>query len=134
MPYPTTFEYFFDGYIVPKARPRVPRGGKAYLPPKYAAWKSNAVCELKTAWAVKCQPELAMPATKIGHLEIALQGKLRGDFDNIIGSLCDALVQAGVIYDDSLKHISKGSWDYDPKLQTGAIIVMTGLDFYFEGV
>jgi Holliday junction resolvase RusA-like endonuclease len=59
---------------------------------------------------------------------ILLQGKhsRRGDADNIAGAILDALVQAGVLKDDSLIHV-KGlavALEWSKKLEPESTVVL----------
>ena len=87
------------GAIVPKARPRS-TGKHHYLPAPYRAWKSQAIAQLQRQSA---------PARMTGvRLDVLLKGKhsRRGDADNIIGSIMDALVQAQILANDNLATVS----------------------------
>lgn len=87
------------GAIVPKARPRS-TGKHHYLPTVYRDWKAQAIAQLQ------CQ---SGPAKMSGvHLDVLLKGKhsRRGDADNIIGSIMDALVQAQILANDNLATVS----------------------------
>jgi Holliday junction resolvase RusA-like endonuclease len=94
------FYYILYGEIVPKARPRSGANGRHYLPQNYRDWKDNAVRELK---AQHTGTAIANPVC----VDIVLMGKhsRRGDGDNIAGSIWDAMVQAGILPDDNLKHV-----------------------------
>ena len=84
-------QFRLDGKVVPKARPRN-GNGHSYLPANYRSWKDNAIFDLRLQW--KNEP-LAIAA-----VSVVVYGSPRGDLDNIVGSVLDALVQAGVLVDD----------------------------------
>lgn len=99
----TSSFFTLAGCIVPKARARVTRNG-TYHPHRYRDWKSATIFTFR-AQAV----ELGL-TTPLSGVEITIQllGKhpRRGDLDNIAGSILDALVQSGVLKDDSLSVVS----------------------------
>ena len=86
------------GGIVPKARPRVTANG-TFMPRAYSQWKRSAITDflLQTN-------ERNLSGVSIN---VKLTGKhsRRGDADNVIGSILDALKQAQIIQDDNLTHI-----------------------------
>lgn len=92
-----------DGNVVPKARPRVTRKG-TFMPHRYRDWKTAAIFDFR-AQAVELG--LTTPLSGVA-ISIQLVGKhpRRGDLDNIAGSVLDALVQAGVLKDDSISVVS----------------------------
>ena len=82
-----------------KARPRSTRFRSApYTDRVYANWMQDAVMHLKEWW-------IAPPLQKTKAVKIELFGPARGDVDNRVGSVFDALVQAGVIKDDNVSVI-----------------------------
>lgn len=86
-----------EGCVIPKARPRgTSKGSHHYLPQGYREWKDAAIACLR-----KQQPPLKLSGVRV---DVVLEGKHRrqGDADNIIGSLMDALVQAGILANDNL--------------------------------
>lgn len=89
------FTLTLDGPIVPKARARVTQNG-AYHPPEYSQWKTQAILKLGSQYDG--------PSLSGVSIDITLNGKhsRRGDLDNIIGSLLDALVQAHILKNDNL--------------------------------
>ena len=91
--------YRLEGAIVPKARPRV-SDNRAYLPPHYADWKERARDSLRFQHYGQA---IAVPVA----LDVVLIGKhsRKCDGDNVLGSIADALVQAGVLLDDNLLKI-----------------------------
>jgi Holliday junction resolvase RusA-like endonuclease len=95
--------FILNGVVVPKARPRVTANG-TFMPPRYREWKRDAITAL-TLQAIEMH--LGQPLTHAA-VSITLVGKhpRRGDLDNIAGSVLDALVQSGVLKDDSLSVVS----------------------------
>lgn len=88
------------GAIVPKARPRGKKGQQSYSPEDYRKWKAQAIRQLKR--------QGAPPRMSGVRLDVLLKGKhsRRGDADNIIGSIMDALVQAQILANDNLSTVS----------------------------
>lgn len=95
-----TFYYSLEGAIVPKARPRNSRSGHSYLPKNYREWKSDAII-LLTAQHQGAAFDVPVAVS------ILLTGKhsQRGDGDNVMGSILDAMVQAEILTDDNLKQL-----------------------------
>ncbi len=93
-----------DGRIIPKARPRVFKK-RAYLPQNYRAWKDASALffqkELKRQGWTNFWDENGI------DVSIVFIGKHKGDLDNLAGAILDALVDSGVIPDDSLKWVKK---------------------------
>jgi Holliday junction resolvase RusA-like endonuclease len=108
-------KYHLHGRIIPKARPRLARNGKAYLPERYRIWKNKAIYQLKQ------QFDLPRPISK-AEISIEVGGKQLGDLDNIAGAVLDALVQAGVLLDDRLSIVSKLTIEHFPDRPLGASI------------
>lgn len=81
-----------DGKVVPKSRPRNGRG-HSYLPDNYRDWKDNAILDLSSQWRDK------EPLERVS-VAVVVYGTPRGDLDNIVGSVLDALVQSRVLTDD----------------------------------
>lgn len=79
----------------------------------YKAWKLQTTRLLATWW--KGKPPLTGVA-----IAVTLHGKhaRRGDADNLLKSVLDALVGAGVLLRDNLNGVPKASLElrYDPKL------------------
>ncbi len=94
------YYYFLEGAIVPKARPRNSRCGHSYLPTNYRVWKNEAIDLLSAQHEGEA---IAVPVS----ISVILTGKhsQRGDADNVIGSILDAIVQAGIIKDDNMKRV-----------------------------
>ena len=87
-------QFALTGSVVPKARPRVTRKG-TFLPQRYRNWKEEAIASLLS------QRTKYEPLEKV-TISIELYGAARGDLDNIAGAILDALVQAGIIFDDRI--------------------------------
>lgn len=116
---PEPFTFWIPGSVTPKARPRVTANG-TFFPKRYREWRLRAQGEI----LMQLQQMDPLPQLPIERaaLRIVLRGKHRGDGDNSIGSVCDALVSAGVLPSDSLKHIPFGSWRHIPDGETGVKI------------
>jgi len=91
------------GPIVPKARPRFSKCGRAYTHRGYYQWKQMAIGILSQQWGDR--PALGGPVEVV----ITLSGRHRrsGDNDNIAGSILDAVVQGGILQNDNLVVIPK---------------------------
>jgi len=81
-----------DGEPVPKARPRLGRGGHAYTPSRTAAW------EERVGWAYREAqgPEFHGPVQVALHFR--RKSRRRADLDNLIKSVLDGL--NGVAWQD----------------------------------
>lgn len=90
------------GAIVPKARPRHNKWG-SYLPANYRDWKDTTVGLIRN----KIQPLTGDNFS----VDVVLWGKhsRRGDLDNILGSIMDALVQADILPNDNAKIVTRKS-------------------------
>lgn len=90
-----------------KARPRVPRWGKAYMPPTYVKWKeafaTYARAQVPSSWG--------LPTGKL-YMSVTFfcKGKCTPDFDNGLGSLADSL--QGIAYAN------------DKQIRTGAFAII----------
>jgi len=94
--------------VVPKPRPRLGRNN-CYLPGKYTLWESSAVLELiPQRNGIK-----GLPIDYGVALTIRIGGHCRGDLDNLIKSVCDALVKAQILRDDSLSIVQgiNATWE-----------------------
>jgi Holliday junction resolvase RusA-like endonuclease len=116
---PGTLILWIPGSVTPKARPRVTANG-TFLPKRYREWRLRAEGEL-IMQVHQMHPQPQLPIERAA-LRIILRGKHRGDGDNAIGSVCDALVGAGIFSADSLKQIPFGSWRHIPEGETGVKI------------
>ena len=108
------------GRIIPKARPRVTRG-QAYLPSNYRDWKEKSITEI-----ISQLPLGWRPFTQ-ACVAIQLQGSMRGDIDNISGSILDVLVQSQVLRDDRLSCLPKLVIRHVKQGGPGAIISILGI-------
>ncbi|MBO0349782.1 RusA family crossover junction endodeoxyribonuclease [Phormidium pseudopriestleyi FRX01] len=116
---PRTLTLWIPGSVTPKARPRVTANG-TYLPKRYREWRLRAEGEIiMQVHQMNPLPQLPIERAAV---RIILRGKHRGDGDNAIGSVCDALVSAGIFTADSLKQIPFGSWRHIPDGETGVKI------------
>lgn len=108
------------GSIVPKARPRVTRNG-IFMPPKYREWKKNAIARL-----INQTNEHSLTNIKVNVILIGKHNR-RGDADNIIGSILDALVQSEILADDNLCCVTGISLElrYDKKKDPYTVIQIT---------
>ncbi|MCT7966024.1 RusA family crossover junction endodeoxyribonuclease [Laspinema sp. D1] len=114
-----TLTFWIPGPVIPKARPRVTANG-TYLPKRYREWRLRAEGEIiMQVHQMNPLPQLPIERAAV---RIILRGKHRGDGDNAIGSVCDALVGAGIFSSDSLKQIPFGSWRHIPDGETGVKI------------
>lgn len=101
---------YFIGTIIPKARPRVTQNG-VYMPPAYAEWKLLATHEFRKVFV----PVIRYPVA----VRVVLTGKHQrgGDSDNVVGSVLDALQDAGILKQDNMNHVidQRGTLLYDKK-------------------
>lgn len=96
-----------------KARARVYQDeageSRARKPAHYAEWLRNARRQFQAQWAGR--PTLE----RLERLDVVFWGGSRAnDGDNGVGSVMDAMVKAGVVVQDNLKRIPRGSWDWQP--------------------
>jgi Holliday junction resolvase RusA-like endonuclease len=116
---PTIYSFWIPGKVTPKARPRVTKNG-TFFAKRYREWR------LKAQGEIIMQVQQMNPSPKLpiqsAALRILLYGNHRGDGDNSIGSVCDALVAAGVLPADSLKYLPYGSWRHIKSPETGVKI------------
>lgn len=92
-----TIIFKLEGKVIPKARPR---DKTFHLPTKYRNWKAEAAIAL--ALQSENLTTIDFPIT----IEVYLVGKHRGDADNIVGAIMDALQDAQIIKNDaSIKEI-----------------------------
>lgn len=108
-------KFWIPGSCVPKARPRVTRNS-TYLPPRYQQWRKVAQAEILLSL-----PEVfkAILPIKRAAVQILLQGSHRGDADNLAGSCLDALVSAGILFDDQLNCVPRLIVEHEPKGDRG---------------
>jgi Holliday junction resolvase RusA-like endonuclease len=106
--------FTLTGRVVPKARPRVAYG-HGYLPKNYRSWKSEAVRQLALQYG-------GLPPISAAQISVELGGKHRGDADNILGSILDAMVQSAILTDDRLSVINKLTIEYFPDRELVTVI------------
>jgi len=96
--------------IIPKARPRVPTIGRAYMPAEYVAWKRQAILSLQEQWKEMGRSD---PLNTPARISVQIEGKYRRsrDSDNTDGAVLDAMVQAGILQNDNLKWVPGSSAD-----------------------
>jgi Holliday junction resolvase RusA-like endonuclease len=92
-----TLSLTVSGQVVPKARPRFKAGQGGFLPKRYRDWKQSAIAELLT----QVHTIDGLPLST-AHVQVTIHGSRRGDLDNLCGAIFDALVQAGILKDDSV--------------------------------
>lgn len=80
-----------------KARPRMTRRGRTYMPAPYMEWKKEFSARAKIGWCP--WPKITGPFS-IKVVFGTKSGKMRSDLDNCIGSVLDALQDAGLIAND----------------------------------
>ncbi len=120
-----TITLWIPGSVTPKARPRVTSNG-TFLPKRYREWRLRAEGEI-IMQVNQMNPLPQLPIERAA-VRIILRGKHRGDGDNAIGSVCDALVGAGIFSSDSLKQIPFGSWRHIPDGETGVKIQIEAME------
>ncbi|AFY85227.1 RusA family crossover junction endodeoxyribonuclease [Oscillatoria acuminata] len=120
-----TITLWIPGSVTPKARPRVTSNG-TFLPKRYREWRLRAEGEI-IMQVNQMNPLPQLPIER-ASVRIILRGKHRGDGDNAIGSVCDALVGAGIFSADSLKQIPFGSWRHIPDGETGVKIQIEAME------
>ena len=80
---------------ISKARPRSFQGqARPYMPAAYKQWIKDARMHLSEWWV---EP----PLNRVEMLDVHFYGPARGDLDNRVGSLCDAM-NGIVIHDDNV--------------------------------
>jgi Holliday junction resolvase RusA-like endonuclease len=110
-----------DGQVVPKARPRFKSGQGGFLPQRYRDWKEGAILQLRSQVAMV---EGFSPMSKV-HLAVMIQGASRGDLDNLAGAIMDALVQAGILKDDSVSCVRSLSIQHQPSKKPYSTITIS---------
>lgn len=65
---------------------------------------------------------------KMAEVRILLQGKHRGDLDNLAGSVLDSLVSGNVLLDDRLSCVPRLIVEHQPKGSTGCWVEVIPLD------
>ena len=97
-----------------KARPKVPRYGKAYMPKRYQEWMRAVVQELgaqasgsffETPVCVRVSfDETGADVEVLPTREARPKYNRKSDIDNMAGAVLDALQQAEIIENDRLVH------------------------------
>lgn len=97
------YHLYWNGPVVAKARPRSTRDGRVYTDPRYEAMKSAATSEFICQWRDLGQPgPIAYPIRPY----VFAWGKhhqAQDVVDNLPGVFYDALVDARVLQNDSMK-------------------------------
>ncbi len=106
-----TLCFWLPGTCVPKARARVTCNG-TYFPQRYQDWRKLAETEIIIS--LSPSEKILLPIQR-AEVRIKLQGKHRGDIDNIAGSCLDALVAAGILVDDRLSCLPRLVIEHEPK-------------------
>lgn len=85
----------------------VTRGNRRFKSPEYRAWLADAVPKLRA---------LKPPATLPAAITVTVLGALNTarDLDNLLKPVGDALVAAGVLPGDSVKHVRKWAVEWKP--------------------
>lgn len=106
--------------IVPKARPRL-GSGMAYLPERYRDWKKEAELDLRS--------QVARDFIQFTTASVAIKiiGSVRGDLDNLAGSVLDALVQADILEDDRISCVPALSVIHEPGKAKMVLIELKGI-------
>lgn len=113
-----SFKFILSGVVIPKARPRF-NGKIAYTSDRYAAWKDWAIAQFSSqAMNLGLQAPIDRAA-----VSIQVQGAMRGDLDNIAGSVLDALVQGGILVNDSASRVPELHITYHPKCKQKGLVV-----------
>lgn len=113
--------FWLPGACVPKARARVTRNG-TYHPRRYRDWRQLAETEILVSLSSNARSLLPI---KQAEVRIALQGKHRGDIDNLAGSCLDALVASGVLADDRLLCVPHLVVSHQPEGDSGVWVEVT---------
>ncbi|GIW59500.1 MAG: hypothetical protein KatS3mg087_0566 [Patescibacteria group bacterium] len=82
---------------VGKGRPRFSRNGVVHTCDRYGKWKQNAIAQIKK----QCIQKIATPC----FVECLFVNFASSDSDNLQGSVLDALVQSGVLENDSSSYV-----------------------------
>lgn len=114
---PLELKFWIPGSVVPKARPRVTRNG-TYYPLRYQQWRIKA--ELKILSSLDLETRKVLPITR-AEIRIILQGKHRGDLDNLAGAILDIMTptHANIILDDRISCLPRLSIEHNSEGKTG---------------
>lgn len=94
--------FALQGHIVPKARPRLGKGRKVYMPKNYLSckdWVEKALLEQYV------EQGLLKYQIRRCHMTIEHFGDARGDADNISGTIMDCLVKCGILDKDNVNTV-----------------------------
>ena len=115
IPQPAIIKICLPGAVVPKARARVTRNG-TYFPQRYQNWRKMAESSILVSLSLIQRVTLPIHRAEV---RIMLQGKHRGDLDNLAGSCLDALVSSGVLLDDRLSCVPHLVISHKPEGSSG---------------
>jgi len=115
---------WIPGRGVGKARPRLGRGGIIFTENRYGAWKREAARVIR---------ELNLkPAPQPCFVECYFVNFFSSDSDNLIGSVLDCLVEAGVLANDSSGYVVGCSGEFvkqrkerNQDKQVGILVIIT---------
>lgn len=85
---------------VPASRPKVPRRGKPYYLPTYAAWREGAAAFLPTTHEPLTGPLAVFLDVACKRPKKPSKPMPRGDADNYAKAALDAITSAGIWVDD----------------------------------
>lgn len=88
---------WLNGRGVGKGRPRFSKNGAIHTCDRYGKWKRDAIAQIKK----QCIQKLVTPC----FIECLFVNFASSDSDNLQGSVLDALVQAGVLENDSSGYV-----------------------------
>lgn len=91
-----------------KKRARTGRHG-GYYDTKYTQWKRDAEMELRRLWGNRATLEWVESIHTVHYADTLACG----DVEGLHGAVMDALVKAGVLKDDGVSQVKKGSFDFD---------------------
>ncbi len=125
---PTEKVIEFPFRIYPKQRARANHStGAMYTPPGYREWLKSSAEYLKMQWqTLPCH---------LMHIYVDMKGKQKGDTDNCLGGLLDAIVHAGIIVDDDMKNIPDEHivWNKKGRLEApSATIYLSNIEYFPE--
>ncbi len=124
----TEKEILFPFRIYPKQRAKANHStGAHFTPAPYRAWLKRSAEYLKTQWqTLPCH---------LMHIYVDMKGKQKGDTDNCLGGLLDAMVHAGIVVDDDMKNIPDEHivWNKEGRKESpSAIIYLTNIQYFPE--
>lgn len=94
------FSATVPGTPIPQSRPRVTRDGRVYHGARSTNYRRALVLTLRTAIPWR------MPALSGVAVELRARGlRANSDLDNLAKQVLDALVDAGVLAGDSVRHV-----------------------------